>query len=262
MSFSDLPLESNWGIAVNIQDQTTELVDLYISQFIQDLVVAVNTFIDDYVVTITTVAEPIDWHIVCLKEWNAFYQWVILSHVANSTNWDVTLDTPLDYAFTVSWWYSERSIDLNVDWSVTPQIFDIWPAGGWANTFIEWDVVRVLFTMEDNLQPDWTRFWWIIWGISNWLVLRKKDWLYKNIFNVKTNWEFADRCYDVAYDDRASNQSDYYVRIRRTFWGQNKNGVVIRLKAVTSEVLQVIIQDDLTSLLWFRGVVQWHLTTD
>ena len=49
---------------------------------------------------------------------------------------------------------------------------------------------------------------------------------------------------------------------RRTFGGQNKNGIVIRLKGDDNDELQAIIQDDLTDLDHFHVIAQGHVTTN
>lgn len=248
------------SIDARVQDQTTELVDLYLSREIQALAITTNTSIDDTTVTVTTATEPTDGNIVCFKEWTAFYQAKIITHSANGGNRDVNLDTPLDFAFTTSWGCSERSINMNVNGSGTPVIFSLSPAGGAANEDLEWDVVRVIFSIECAGNPDGVKFGDIVWGLAKGVVLRTTDGVTKNIFNVKTNWEFADRCFDVAYDDRAGGASDYFVRIRRTFGGQSKNGVVVRLEAKTSDTIDVIVQDNLSTILDFRCIAQGHIT--
>ena len=64
--------------------------------------------------------------------------------------------------------------------------------------------------------------------------------------------------YDVVYSDKAP--AGYFgLNFRRTFGGQNKNGVVIRLCADDSDTLQVIIQDDLTDLDDFSVIAQGHI---
>lgn len=49
---------------------------------------------------------------------------------------------------------------------------------------------------------------------------------------------------------------------RRSFAGQDKNGVVIRLNGDQGDEFQVIVQDNLTGLTHFRTVVQGHVVED
>ena len=45
-------LESNGALPVNLQDQTSTVIDLHLSELIQSISIAVNTAIDDNVVEI------------------------------------------------------------------------------------------------------------------------------------------------------------------------------------------------------------------
>jgi hypothetical protein len=65
--------------------------------------------------------------------------------------------------------------------------------------------------------------------------------------------------YDTAYADKRPSGS-FGFKFRRTFGGQGKNGVVIRLTAIHGDSLKLIIQDDLTGLDDFYIVAQGHRT--
>lgn len=245
------------SVDVNIQDQTTEIIDLHLTQNIQDITIVTNTNIDDTVITISSLAEPTNGNTICLKEDTAFYQGHILSHVANGLNWDITLDTPLDYAYTTVGGCSERNENLAVNGSVTPQIFSLSPVGLTAGT--KWDITRILGVITDDLAMDDGKFGGIP-ALTKGVVFRKKDGVYKNIFNVKTNGDLAAHMYDVEYVDAtlgpAGNES---LRFRRTFAGQDKNGVAIRLATDSNDEFQCIIQDDLTGLIDFQIIAQGHV---
>lgn len=251
-------VETNNALAVNVQDQTSQVIDLYLSKVLQSATVTTNTSLDDTTITITTAGTPVVGSILCLKESQSFYQGIILSVVANSTNWDVTLDTPIDFAFTTSANASERTRDMNVDGSSTSQTFIVSPVNLASGT--KWDIVRVTFAMLDSSSMDDGKFGGLT-ALTNGMLLRVKNGITKNIFNVKTNSELAIETFDLAYADNAPG-GQYGLRCRRTFGGQSKNGVTIRLEADTSDELQIIIQDDLTGLDDFRCVAQGHVVTD
>lgn len=241
---------------VNIQDQTTEIIDLHLSKSVQVLTIVSNTNIDDTTVTISSGVEPTDGNIVCFKEGSAFYQGEILSHAANGGNWDVVLDTPLDYAFTTVGGCSERSTNLAVNGSVTPQIFTVSPKN--LNAEVEWDVVRVMGQIISSSSMDDGTFGGLS-ALTKGIVFRVVDGITKNIFNAKTNGDLKAHMYDVSYSDKAP-AGKYGLAFRRTFGGQSKNGVVIRLCAVSEDEFQVIIQDDLSLLDKFEVIVQGHIT--
>lgn len=252
---------ANGSIDVNRQDQTTEIIDLHLSRLIQVITIVTNTSIDDTVVTISSAAEPTDGNTVCLKESTAFYQGTILSHAANGPNWDITLDTPLDFAFTTVGGCSERSINLAVNGSVTPVEFSVSPADLTPGT--KWDITRMIFQMLDDAAMDDGTFGGIA-ALTKGVYLRHIDGITKNIFNVKTNGDFAAHMYDIDYSDKAP-AGQYGFRARRSFAGEDKNGVVIRLSESgvgESDTLKLVVQDDLSGLISFQAIVQGHVVQD
>lgn len=242
---------------VNIQDQTTEIIDLHLSRLVQAIVIVTNASLSDTVITVSSVGTPVAGNLVCLKEGSKVFQSYILSVAANASNWDLTLDSPLDYAFTTAGGCSERSTNMAVNGSVTPVEFEISPAT--LNSDVEWDIVRIIGQIIDSTSMDDTTFGGIVGGLTNGCVLRYEDGEEKNIFNIKTNGEIALRMYDTAYADKRPSGS-FGFKFRRTFGGQGKNGVVIRLTAIHGDSLKLIIQDDLTGLDDFYIVAQGHRT--
>lgn len=244
-------------VDVNIQDQTTEIIDLHLSSLIQVISLNLNTNINDITIQIGSAAEPIDGNIICLKESAAFYQGEILSHSsAGAGLWDIVLDTPLDFAFTTVVGCSERSINLAVDGSVTPVIFTVSP--GNLTPGIEWDIVRFMGQIIDDSSMDDSRFGGLP-ALQKGVFFRSVDGITKNIFNAKTNGDLKAHMYDVEYSDKAP-AGLFGLNFRRTFAGQSKNGVAVRLKADSNDEFQCIVQDDLTGLVNFQVIVQGHVT--
>lgn len=244
-------------VDVYLQDQHTEIIDLHVSRQIQEISIASNTALNDRTITITSSLEPTNGNIICLKEATAFYQGEILSHSANGDDWDITLDTPLDYAYTTSGGCSERSIDLNVNGSVTPIEFTVSPADLAFNT--KWDITRMLITINDATAMDDGKFGGVN-ALTNGIVIRVENSYTKNIFNAKTNGDLASHMYDVQYIDATLGPGGQYaLRGRRSFSGQDKNGVVIRLNANTDDAFKVVVQDDLTGLTKFHIIIQGHI---
>lgn len=258
-----LPIESNGGVAVNIQDQTSPLIDLYLSQKIADINITVNTSLDDKTVSIESGVAPLVGNLVCFKEGTAFYQGFIISVVSlGGDDYNITLDSPLDYAYTTAGGCSIREHDLaTADGSVNTQIFSLSPFN--LDNGTRWDIVRLMFyiesssAMDDGLFGDQT-------ALTNGLVIRRKNGFFQNLFNIKSNGEFAQRAYDRQYAQAAKPPSGtaYSLITRRTFGGQNKNGVVIRLNANDSDSLQALVQDDLTALDHVHIIAQGHLVQD
>jgi len=259
------PLESNGAVPVNIQDQHSEIIDLILHNQIDTIALNQTNSIDDRFIYINTSTTPDNTMIICLKEESAFYQASILS--VSSIGGDmylIELDTPLDYAFTSATYGELATTNMAIDGSSTPVIFKVSPKGSRDN--VSWDITRIIFVMAgtgigaQNDAPDDGDFG-VTGVLTNGVVLRSINGITKNIFNVKRNGEFRLRAYDVEYTD-ASKAGLYSVGVRRTFAGQSKNGVTVRLDAITNDTIEVIIQDDLTDMFGMKAVVQGHMVTD
>ena len=178
-------------IDVAIQDQTTDIVDLYMhSHAGVAATLTAPTAIDDYVLAVEAGHGTSAGELVCLKENKRFYQGLILSTTATT----ITLDTPLDYAYSIGTLCAASVLDLTVNGSpASPLIYHIKPPAG-----VKWDVVRIMFYIEDDVAMDDGKFGGIA-ALTNGIVLRSKNGTYLNIFNVKTNGDFAQRAFDRTY---------------------------------------------------------------
>lgn len=262
------PHERNGAIPVNIQDQTSDIIDLHLTRYIDEIAIAQDTNIDDTIVYVTCDTLPVAGNTVCFKEDYAFYQAQILTVTpTGGTAYTLLLDTPLDFAFTTSGGCSLRDDKMNVNGSSTPVIFFVSPVGLVdpvdSSKQQKWDITRIMLSITDDSAMDDARFGGITGGITNGVVVRKKDGRNKNIFTAKTNGDFALHSYDVTYIESTLPPSGFYgMRVRRSFAGQEKNGVVIRLDASSGDEIQLIVRDNLTALTSFQAAVQGHIVVD
>lgn len=243
---------------VAVQDQFTEIVDLHLTRLIDTAVLRTALALDDTLAEITVVTTPVVGDVIAIKDVDgvAFYQGEIVSVTPVAGNdYDVGLDTPVDFPFSVVDEITLRSADMNVDGSITPLIFAVSPVGLIAGT--EWDITRMIYAvngtgvMDDGLFGDQP-------ALAKGVVFRSSNGVIKNIFTAKNNGDFAEHGYDREYSSRApAGQSSMLVR--RTFAGQDKNGVVVRVRAVEGEGFECIVQDDLTVLIKSRGIAQGHI---
>ena len=245
-------VESNGGLAVNIQDQTSEVIDLYAHNDLEVVTLASNTNIDDTEVTLVAGHSVVVGNLLCFKSSTRYTQVKVLTVNVNT----ITLDTPLDYAYQTTDEVHRAEHDMSVDGSVTPVVFHVSPPVG-----VKWDIVRVLFHIEDGSTMDDGTFGGLP-ALTKGFVMRVSDGYTKNILNVKTNGEFAERAYDRQYIDKPPSGTGNAVNVRRTFGGQSKNGVVIRLDGSTGDEFQLIVQDNLLGLDHFHCIVQGHVTSD
>jgi len=171
-----------------------------------------------------------------------------LAEVTNVATNTITVDRPIDFAYpSASTFGLIINTNLAVDGSTTPRIFKV--QAGLTPIFIR----RVVFNIVDGSSMDDTTFGGIIGGLDNGVVMRFVNSFQKTIFNFKTNGDFAQWAYDLAYSDKRPSGS-YGVRSRITFGGVEKHGVVLELSGL--DELQLVVQDDLTDLESFTVSAQ------
>ena len=249
---------------VNI-DHTSEIIDLKFNRKLDNLTLLKNTSLFDRVIQVNIpTVTPLLTNTICLKDFGgtAFYQGNIINIVSlGAGNYNLTLDTPLDFAFTVDDGCSLSDTNLAVDGSINPIIFSISPSG--LNNNSMWHISRMICLFgglgigPSNEAPDDSDFL-LTSAVTNGMVFRNVDGVVKNLFNAKTNGDIRTRMYDVEYIPK-SKAGLYTIAFRRSFNGDDKNGAVIELKAESGDEFQIIVQDDLTEMTGGQCVVQGHV---
>jgi hypothetical protein len=159
-----------------------------------------------------------------------------------------TLDRPIDHSFASSTTLGRKiSTEMAVNGSATEQIFSV-RAGD-----IPVDHTRVTMTMLDSSTMDDGKFGGIA-ALGRGLVFRIVNSFQKTIFTFKSNSEMK-QFGDVNYSDSAP-AGQYGLDARFVFAGQQNVGVALRIES--DDVLQWVVQDDLTGLDSLRISVQGH----
>jgi len=240
---------TNGALDVNIQNQITRGLDLKFARAVASTTTpSVAISVDDLTVTLTSTTGFGDGVYVQIIEGDVFYYGTQLGATAGSV---ITLDTPIDRAFTTAAVVTPMSHAMNVDGSVTPVTFTVVVPG----TTISVDIVRVLGYLQDGTAMDDGKFGGVT-ALTNGCYMRKSDGVISNFWNVKTNNDIALLGYDFSYSTAAPGGS-YGARFRLTYAGQAKHGVAIRLAA--GETLEFIVQDNLTGLEAFNMMAQGHV---
>ena len=141
---------------------------------------------------------------------------------------------------------------MAVDGSTTRQSFFIRPEGT-----IEIDITRVIFQIICNDPPEFDDFGDITGGLQRGVVFRQVNGGHVNLFNLKTNGEIANLMYDVEVYEQSKVQGVNGISGRLTYGGPSKHGVTLRIGNGT--YLEVIIQDDLSSLATFKLIASGHV---
>ncbi len=244
------------------RDPDTEIVDLYMTEELDLITLTAALNMDDAVASVDSPSvAPIVGHMLEIKDsvGTAFYQGGILGVTpTGGDEYDLDLDTPLDFPFGMSSSIMLGTREMNVDGSVTPRTFLVSPEGLEAGT--QWDVTRIVIHIQGTLAMDDGKFGDQA-ALAKGVIIRAGDGFSKNIMNAKTNGEFTERSFDREYS-AFPPVSKTSVIVRRTFGGSEKNGVVLRISADTGDGVKCIVQDDLTSVDLFRITVQGHVTDE
>lgn len=164
----------------------------------------------------------------------------------------ISVDSPLCQAIPVAnTTVSVSSIALNVDGSSTQEVFSL--QNGSVDTLKTMHVTRLMINILTSSTGTMSDFGDISDGLEKGIVLRKKDGVYFNFFNIKSNFDIALIGYDLTI---LSSVGVDGVTAQITFAGTDKMGSVIEL--LPGEDLELIIQDDLTSLTKFEVTAQGH----
>jgi len=252
-----LPIEKSErgdaGLAVFVQDQTTPLLDIPLLQALSDTnTVTVDTAPGDRIIESTGHTISVGNIIEMANGGGRFYQGEVISTTVNT----ITVDSPVNRVYAAGSTIFESNDDMLRNGSVTPVVFSVLPLPAQKG-----DIVRVIFTITSTSTQDFETFGSMP-TLTNGCVLRVKreDGTFDNVFNWKNNGHLIERAFDYDYQlNNGGNVRSFTAR--RTFGGQSKNGVVIRLDGSKNEELQVVIQDDLvtaTTNTSFKMFAQGH----
>jgi hypothetical protein len=252
-------INGDGALDVAIQDQHTELVDLhfYAEEGITTFAANWAGRVGQYNCQLSGDADVAVGDYVFICEGRRFYDAKILEIGFDGDDDSVRVDTPFDYAFTTAAVVSWGDDQLTVDGSGTAIVFRVSPQ--YLQDGVEFDIVRFLLTVTDGTAMDDGTFGGMA-ALPRGVVFRTLEaGEYHNIFNAKTNGGLAEHCYDVTYASKPPAGSGHGMRARRTFAGQSKNGVTVRLCSSTNDALECVVQDNTIPLATFTLVAQGHI---
>ena len=160
-----------------------------------------------------------------------FYQAEIVTYTDNVTSVTVEMDTPLDFNIDTTYIESSYIVDANASRvSVNATTANRLTMCTFPPDDLGWDLTRLMVAGIFDREPDDAKFldqstpltWGIYFGFES-------PTYSKYLANVKSNAGFRSSAYDVQYITRSSPQSSYGISVRKTFGGQDKYGVVVRL---------------------------------
>lgn len=235
---------------VAVQDQSTDIYSVSFSNLLSETALTTATAINDKTIIVDDATDFVIGRYVTV--YGILSNEVYFGYITNVVSTTITLTTPLDFAFSIGDYVSVGNTNMNVNGSVTPVVFGV------RNPTLEdiplvIDISRILFKMFLSSASDLSQFGNIIGGLTNGIVLRRRDGTTHNIITARTNGELKNICYDLELIAAKGGAQDA-ISGRFTFGGQEKLGAVVRLSE--QEDLEIIIQDDLTSLVRFEVIAQ------
>jgi hypothetical protein len=251
----DIPIEvsttGNRGVAVYIQDQATDMLDLYFLQTkATGLTLAADTVIDSKTITLTaghglTTANSAE-HILEIASTLSprFYQSRIIS-IAGDV---VTLSSLIPAIFLAASsvvgtgnpnMCKDAATGTVIDGSVTPVIFKLSPLPNQSGDFN-----RVIMASTSPKDGDLATFGGAP-ALTSGLLMRVKraDGTYKNLFNYRANFDLVIHGFDHVFltPKAGSAVSGFVARV--SFNGADKHGVVVRLDGNLAEELQIVVSE-------------------
>lgn len=241
----------NGDVDVNLQDQTSIPLNISFMGNVSSVVLASNVTVDTRTCVFNGGHGITTSYILCFKEGDRHFQ----SRVINVNTNTITIDSPFDYGFTTGASVFKGVTSMNVDGGTTPVIFRVSPLS--MDSSVQWDITKIIIHIEDDAAMDDTKFGGIS-ALTNGVVMRKKDGTYVHFFNAKDNGALIDYCSIYDYSEKAGG-GGYGFRVVKAFGGQDNQGVVIRLAASSSDELQIIVQDNLTTLTDMHATAIGHV---
>ncbi len=235
---------------VSIQDQHTRALDArFVTVVGAPTTLRDDTIVDSQTITLFDATGFVDGTYVGVTSNDGRFMFATQLGAAAANV--ITLDSPVDQVYLAGSTVLNTSYDMAVDGSGVAKVFQIGPIG----QDIEVDITRILGYMVDTESMDDSEFGSLT-ALTNGCVLRQSNGTEQNIWNVKTNGDLALLGYDLTYPSKPPAGKNS-MRFRITYAGQDKHGVTIRLEA--SDILEFIIQDNLTGLEVFNMMAQGHI---
>ena len=252
------------NLNVAIQDQFSPAVSIQFAEARDTFTLPAPLSIGAYSVTgSTTGVVPVVGNSLCLREGTRFYQGTILAVVANGGNsYTLTVDMPIDFAFTTSGGCTIANTNMVVNGSVTPRTFRVTPALLTDGT--RWDSTGLTISMRSTADMDDNLFGSLP-ALTNGIVPRfTADGIAENLtpFAIRRNGDLSVLGPEWIKGDKAPS-GEYALSWDKKFNGMQYLGVVIRLTAATptSSALEFIVRDNLTTgaMTSIRAIAHGHL---
>jgi len=241
--------KSGGSLDVNIQDQYSIPINLYLCVETDTLTLASTLTIDDVVISVTDATSADIGQVINIFEDTRFYQSIIVDISEN----DLTVASPLDFEFTTEAKVTIGSWNLAVDGSLGTITAYIKPPSG-----LKFDIYSLRVNLISDSRMDSSLFGSLD-PLSNGILFRLVDGTTTNLPLVVNNMGFAEQGFEVYYDE--NSKADYYgFRAKKNY--NVENGVSLRLNGATQDEFRLLIRDDLTDLSVMSCTINGHVVQE
>lgn len=236
-------------IAAEVRYPVNVPADYYLYQTIATPTISATATIGDEVITVISSTGVVANHAITFYEGSNMFQ----SLVTGTTATTISLASPIDFAYTASALVEAGLWSMNVNGSVTTQIFSIKapPTGSICAHTIN-------FTMLDATDMDDGKFGGMA-ALTHGILFRFINGLTKNLAVIVNNIGFWEIGFITEYSSKAP-AGQYGFKGRRNV--PQINGVVIKINSGGDSEFQIHIRDDLTTLDLFTSTINGFIATE
>lgn len=247
--------DGNTAVKVFIQDQTTQPIDLLITENKGTATTTTEATQGGNTVDFEPGHGIVVGNVIESSTAENFVQAGVIGVATNT----ITVDTPWSRTFPIGTTVSVGDPNMVRNASPASQVvFTVSPS-----SLQKIDVTRIMLRIEDSSAM---AFDTLGGGTppTNGIVVRKKnsDGTRTNLFNFKSNGDFIGRSFDHSFQTGIGGATRAFIS-RSTWGGQSRRGVVLRIDGVTGEEFEIVVQDDMTGtgvgLDKMEMIVQGHV---
>lgn len=240
---------------VTLYENTTLPLALHFNQVVSQTTAAADADADTNQVVVTSATGILVGHQIIII--SSTQNRLTDSFIIDVTGTTITVSTPFEYDVKAGDAVTITTVDINVDGSTTPESFKVENLGAAYQS-----PAVILNTMEMVILTDtaieYTDFGDIAGGLANGMVLRKNDGIISNFATARTNGDLRLYASDYEVLDASNPGTGVYgLFVKFDVAGLANFGVSVKLEP--GEALELLVQDDLTSLGRCRFLAKGHL---
>jgi hypothetical protein len=237
----------NGSVAVAIQNQYSESVDLYLCETTGETNPSAEIEQDDMSFTVVSASGATQYQAVSIIENGHVFQTIVASIDGTTINIGSRADSDFSTRADVVFGNWDFSI---ADGSSTPVFYFAGPPSG-----TKWDIYSIGVAIEDNAAMYESTFGGIA-QLSNGIAGALVDGIAKQLFLISNNAGFREYAFETEYPLKVPSGT-------YAFWAKKnfpiENGVSLRLDGDSGDQIQIPIRDNLTDITKMSVTVHGHV---